>query len=626
MSEIVKHVAPWLKFAVLALVVTVLYLGQAVLVPLALAGLLTFLLTPVVAFLQRYLGRIAAVLLSVVLTFAVVGVIAWGLATELHGLAHELPGYRHGIRQRIADLRGVSRGGAVEKVQDAVKDIKEAIQGEEVAGTRADKPAVAPGSAPSEWTDISTALGPLLGSLATGGLVVVLAIFMLLERQELRNRLIRLVGFAQVGRTTVALDEAGSRISRYLLMQSIVNGLFGLGVGIGLWLLGLPHALLWGCLAAALRFVPYVGPWIAALAPIALGLAVFPGWTRPLLVVALFVVLELFTNLVLETFLYADAAGVSEVGLLVAIAFWTWIWGPAGLLMATPLTVCLVVLGKYVPGMQFLTTLLGDAPALVPHVAYYQRLLANDRDEASEILETHLATAGPVNVFDAVMLPALNYALRDAPELSARQEQDVLAGTVALLDDVVTSPSATGPPAADPPVSRPPVVVIGCPARGEADEVALRMLAALLDPTLFTVEATSSRLLVSEVVSLVKARPGAAVCIGALPPGGTAHARILCKRLRAELPDLKILVGRWGPAELGGEGAEALRAAGADLVGATLAESRDQLYQLVTLLGGGPGAAPDARAAADARTDGAAGSRTSRPGALSVPDPSSART
>ena len=290
--------------------------------------------------------------------------------------------------------------------------------------------------------DLSGAFGPLVDALATTGLVVVLAVFMLLERQELRNRVIRLAGFRRIGRTTKALDEAASRISHYLLMQSLVNGIYGLGVGVGLYLLEVPHALLWGFLGAMLRFVPYVGPWIAALGPIALSLAVFSGWTRPGLVAVLFVALELFTNLVLETLLYAGAAGVSAVGLLVAIAFWTWMWGPAGLLMATPLTVCLVVLSRHVPGMQFLATLLGDEPALSADAAYYQRLLAGDRDEATEIVEAHLATSDPETVYDTLMLPALAYARRDASELSSQQEQDVLRGTAAILDDVLTARSA----------------------------------------------------------------------------------------------------------------------------------------------------------------------------------------
>ncbi len=359
MNNLAKRIGPWLQVVAIVLMVGILYFGQAILVPIAVAGLFTFLLSPVVAFLQRYLGRVAAVLVAVTLSFSAMGAIAWSVAGELRALAHELPTYRHTIRQRIVDLRGASRGSAVEKVQETVKDIKEAIQSEASPKGREKPVAVKTVETTPDLWGFPTAVGPLLDALATAGLVVILAVFMLLEQQELRNRIISLVGSGRVSRATMALDEAGSRISRYLFRQSIINGIFGLGIGIGLALLGVPHAVLWGLLAAMLRFVPYIGPWIAALAPIALSLAVFPGWVRPLLVAALFVVFELFTNIVLETLLYAGAAGVSQVGLLVAIAFWTWIWGPAGLLMATPLTVCLVVLARHVPSMEFLATLAG---------------------------------------------------------------------------------------------------------------------------------------------------------------------------------------------------------------------------------------------------------------------------
>jgi predicted PurR-regulated permease PerM len=584
MSDLVKRIGPWLHVVAMALVVAVLYFGQAILVPIALAGLLAFLLTPVVVFLQRYLGRIPAVLLAVILAFSVIGGIGWSVAGELRGLAHELPSYRHTIRQRIADLRGASRGSAVEKVQETVKDIKEAMQSDATPTVREKPVAVQTVDTPTDLWGFPTALGPFLDALATGGLVVILAVFMLLERQELRNRIIRLAGSGRVSRVTTALDEAGSRISRYLFLQSIINGIFGLGVGLGLALLGVPHALLWGLLGAALRFVPYIGPWIAALAPIALSLAVFSGWTRPLLVVALFVGLELFTNIVLETLLYAGAAGVSQVGLLVAIAFWTWIWGPAGLLMATPLTVCLVVLARHVPSMQLLATLLGDEPAFSPDVTYYQRLLADDRDEAAEIVEATLAASGPATVYDAVMLPAINYARRDAGELSSVQEQNVLRGTMAILDDLLSSSNTLTSVPASAPEGSALVTVLGCPACSEADEIALRMFGPLLDSTHFTLDVSSNRLLSSEVVSLVKERAFSAVCVVSLPPGGLTHARYLCKKLRAAFPELKILVGRWGPPGFGGDGAEPLRAAGADAVGATLQESRDQLYQLAPLL------------------------------------------
>ena len=549
--------------------------AQPILVPLALAVLLAFILTPVVVAVQRFMGRVVAVSTVVVLTFLVLGAVVWTVGGQLNGLAHELPRYRHTIRQRIIDIRGAGQGGAVEKVQETVKDIQKTIAGKD------EKSVVATGKdAPADPWDLSTAVGPAVDALGMMGLVVLLAVFMLLERQELRNRIIRLAGFRHIGRTTKALDEAASRISRYLLTQSIVNGIHGLGVGIGLYLLGVPHALLWAFLAALLRFVPYVGPWIGALAPIALSLAVFPGWTRPVLVVGLFVILELFTNLVLETVLYAGAAGVSTVGLLVAIAFWTWMWGPAGLLMATPLTVCLVVLSRHAPGMGFLGMLLGDEPALSAHTAYYQRLLAGDRDEATEIVEAHLATAEAETVYDALMLPPLTYVHRDVAELSPQQEREVLRGTRAILDDLdpVSRKSEDGSP--DP---RPPVAVLGCPANSEADEIALEMFCRVVDTGRFAIQVASTRMLSSEVVATVRERGVAAVCIVALPPGGLPHARYLCKKLRALFPDLKILVGRWGPPSLGGDGADELVSSGADVVGGTILETRDQLVQLIPL-------------------------------------------
>jgi predicted PurR-regulated permease PerM len=583
MNNLAKRLGPWLQVAAIVLMVGILYFGQAILVPIALAGLFTFLLSPVVAFLQRYLGRVAAVLVVVALSFSATGATAWSVAGELRALAHELPAYRHTIRQRIVDLRGASRGSAVEKVQETVKDLKEAIESEASPKGREKPVAVKTVETTPDLWRFPTAVGPLLDALATAGLVVILAVFMLLEQQELRNRIISLVGSGRVSRATTALDEAGSRISRYLFRQSIINGIFGLGVGTGLALLGVPHAVLWGLLATMLRFVPYIGPWIAALAPITLSLAVFPGWVRPLLVAALFVVFELFTNIVLETLLYAGAAGVSQVGLLVAIAFWTWIWGPAGLLMATPLTVCLVVLARHIPSMEFLATLLGDQPALSTDVAYYQRLLADDSDEATAIVEATLEGSDLATAFDTVMLPALNYVRRDAGELSSVQEQNVLRGTATILDDLQSSSSPQAADLPSLPRGTASLTVLGCPARSEVDEIALRMWEPLLDSTRVTLDVSSSRSLSSEVVALVKEHAYPAVCVVALPPGGLTHAKYLCKKLRAAFPDLKILAGRWGPPGLGGEGAEALLAAGADTVGATLQESRDQLYELTPL-------------------------------------------
>jgi hypothetical protein len=292
--------------------------------------------------------------------------------------------------------------------------------------------------------------------------------------------------------------------------------------------------------------------------------------------------------MLLEPLLYAGAAGVSEVGLLVAIAFWTWLWGALGLLMATPLTVCLVVVAKYVPGMRFLITLLGDEPALTPDVAYYQRLLAGDRDEAVEILETYLAAAPAAeSVYDAVVLPALNYARNDraSGQLSPEEEEEeIVRATAEVVDDILSGRTSASEAAGGRAPASEPLTVLGCPACGQSDELALRMLRELLDPAVFAVDIVSTRLLSSETVTLVRERGCVLVCVAALPPGGLNHARYLVKRLRATCPELKILVGRWGPPGMGGDGADGLLAAGADAVAATLSETRDQLYQLAPLL------------------------------------------
>ena len=234
-----------------------------------------------------------------------------------------------------------------------------------------------------------------------------MVIFMLLHREDLRGRVIGLIGHGHLAVTTKAFYEAGERVSRQLRMQTLVNSIYGVVVGIGLYFIGVPYPLLWAALAAALRFIPYVGPIISTVAPFLVSLAALPGWVRPLGVAGFFLVVELFTNLVLETILYAGAAGVSQVALLIAVAFWTWLWGPLGLLMATPLTVCLVVLGRNVPGLEFLSTLMEDAPALAPDIRYYQRLLARDHSEASDMIDQHIKSQSPETVYDALLLPGI---------------------------------------------------------------------------------------------------------------------------------------------------------------------------------------------------------------------------
>ena len=416
MPVIVRKPPLFYALASFVLVIACLYWGRVVLIPVALAILLTFLLNPVVSMLQRLgLGRTPPVILTVVLAFVVLGGIGWAVTGQLTTLANELPQYTSNLKHKIADLRGASQGGIVEKLERTVGELLDELhktdsprQGSPLAQDT-EKPVLVAVQAPSVLWQLPTLFEPL----ATAGLVLVLVIFMLLKHADLRNRLIALAGYGQMTLATKALDEAGQRISRYLLMQSLINGSYGVAVGLGLFLIGVPYAVLWGFLAAALRFIPYVGPAVSALLPTALSLAVFPGWGQPLMVVGLIVLLELASNMVMEPLLYGQSAGVSAVALLVAIAFWTWLWGPVGLLLATPLTVCLGVLGKYVPQLKFVEVLIGEEAPLETHTSYYQRLIAKDDDEAAELVDEYLQTHTLDEVYDDLLLPALTSAKQD---------------------------------------------------------------------------------------------------------------------------------------------------------------------------------------------------------------------
>ncbi len=591
MDDTLRTLKPWVTFAGCVLVVAVLYWAQAVLVPIGLAILLAFVLAPPVNWLERWIGRVPAVLAVVTLVFTVLGLAAWGISRQVENLAGDLPGYRSNIRTKIADVRGAGRGGSVEKLQETLEEIKEELETPEVPRGTVTKPVVVT----SEQTEGLTAfgwMGPIVSQLGTAGLIIAMVIFILLERRDLRDRLIGLFGHGHLTVTTKAFDEAGTRVSRQLLMQSLVNLTYGIAAGAGLYFLDVPYPFVWASLGAALRFIPYVGPLVAAGAPILISLAALEGWRAPLMVVAFYAALELFTNLVLETVLYAGAAGVSQVALLVSVAFWTWLWGTPGLLMATPLTVCLVVLGKHVHGLEFLGTLMADKPALAPEYVYYQRLLARDQGEAADLIAAHLAKDPPRSVYDALLLPALNYAERDRIEerLSTDEESAIIDATRELLADAALSIRELDVPTPAPPETaldvapRDPLRVFAYPANGVADELALAMVAHLVDDLPIAVDLQkSTRLLAAELVSLVERGNYQVVCIADLPPSPPSKTRYLVRRLRAALPDVRIVVGRWAPEILADDSTQALREAGATRVESTLLGTRDYLASLLDL-------------------------------------------
>jgi predicted PurR-regulated permease PerM len=578
---------PWVIFGGCILVVAVLHWAQAVLIPISVAVLLTFLLNPLVTPLERRVGRVAAVLAVVALAFSMLGLAAWGLTRQVGGLAEDLPSYRNTIRQKIADIRGASQGGSVERIQDTLKDVEEAVVRTERPDRTAEERVVVSPQA-GAWSGLSLWIGSMLEPVATVGLVVVLVIFMLLERQDLRDRLIGLIGHGHVTVTTKALDEAATRVSQYLFRQTLVNLTFGVGVAAGLYVIGVPYWLFWASVAAVFRFIPYVGPWVGAGAPILVSFAALPGWGPTVAVIGLFVGLELLTNFVLETYLYAGAAGVSQVALLVAVGFWTWLWGPLGLLMATPLTVCVVVIGKHVPGLEFVATLMADRPALAPDVSYYQRLLARDQSEAADLLERQAGVDSPERVYDALMIPALTYAERDRIEgrLSPDEEAAVASATRELLGDVATllqsarAARSQEPQDRDSGGARP--LVLGYPANSSSDELALQMLAQLLEDIGISLEITSVQKLTSEVLGHIERGGYTIVCVADLPPSAPSRTRYFLKKLHGALPNLRIVVGRWAPPSMA-EDHSPLLEAGATAVASTLLEARQQISRLARL-------------------------------------------
>ena len=420
-------------------VVAILYFAKDVLLPLAIALLLSFALAPIVSFLRRRgLPRIIAVGTSVFIAFCAIAMVAGLAAMQISTLASNIPTYQENVVSKVRSLRSEGGSGIVERLTRAVERVGAEIQSGVVPTESAEaEPQQKP--LPVEVVGDQSALEtlgniliPLIGPFASLGLIVVVVIFMLLDRENLRDRFIRLVGYSDLHRTTEALEDAARRLGRYLLMQLVVNLLYAVPVTIGLLLIGIPNALLWGVLALVLRFVPYIGPAIAMILPMILALAVDPGWTMLLWTAALFLTLELISNNVIEPWLYGSQTGLSSVAVIVAAIFWTWLWGPLGLLLSTPLTVCLVVLGKYVPQFEFFEVLLGNTPVLPAEKRLYQRLLAGDADEATDHAEAYLQDDYLVDFYSEVGIPALLLAEEDRERGSLDDDRRSIVASIAL--------------------------------------------------------------------------------------------------------------------------------------------------------------------------------------------------
>ena len=563
--------------AVAVVVIGALYLAREVLVPITLAVLLSFVLAPMVGRLRRWgVWRVPAVLVSVLLAMAVISVLTFVIGGQLATLGSRASLYAYTIQKKI------------ETVQARTTDQITALQDRLGRGVAPPKPAekAKPGDEPkpvpvevhqpdpSPMTVLRDWATPILGPLSSLGIVLVVAVFILMQKEDLRDRMIRLFGSGDLHRTTAAMDDAATRLSRYFLTQLAVNAGFGVVTGLGLFFIGVPSPALFGILGALLRFVPYVGAIGAALLPIALAAAVDPGWTMAVEAAVLFLVIETLTGQALEPMLYGHNTGLSPVSVVVAAIFWAWLWGPVGLILSMPLTLCLVVLGRHFQPLEFIDVLLGDTPALTPGEGFYQRMLAGDADEVVDQAEAYLKDKPLSAYYDEVAMTGLHMAANDALRgvLTPQQLENIEQSVGAVMLDLASHPDAgahAAPGAA-------PGTVLCVGGRGPLDEIVCGILAQLLAKRGVPTRTVSRTGVARGTIDTLETEGVAVICVSWLEGSGSLPGlRHVVRRLRARVPGVPIVLGLW-QVPLDEEALERLRAVvDADLFAVGLGEALD---------------------------------------------------
>jgi predicted PurR-regulated permease PerM len=603
-------------------VVVALYFGREVLVPIALAVLMSFVLAPPVRQLQAwYVPRILAVMFVVLVAFAAIFSLGGLMVSQVNQLATDLPRYQSTLREKITSLRGAAAGtGTLERASDVLLDLSKEL--DKPRGNMASPTPVAiDGSSsgkpipvevrqpdPGALQTLVSLISPLVHPLATTGIVIIFVIFILLQRQDLRNRLVRLAGSEDLQRTTAAMDDVGQRLSRLFLTQLALNAGFGLVIGTGLWFIGVPSAPLWGMLAMILRFVPYIGAVISAIFPLVLAAAVGPGWTMVVSTAALFLIVEPIVGHVIEPLLYGHSTGLSPVAIIASATFWTWLWGPIGLVLATPLTICLVVLGRHVDRLKFLDVMFGDQPALTPPELVYQRMLAGDPVEAAEQAQKFLKERPLVAYYEEVLIGGLRLAHADAKRGLLDNEclQRIRDATAEIVDDLSAHEDSPAPipelvpdddkqaplrqiteaekPTALSSQALPaqwqtakPVLCI--PGLGPLDEAMALILAQLIEKQGIGVRSESADALSMSRIFSLDTKDVALVCLCYVANPTSAQIRYAIRRLRRKAPKAFVLVSMMGGADNTSR-AEAARACQADDVTQSLSETIDQIKNL----------------------------------------------
>jgi predicted PurR-regulated permease PerM len=582
--------------ATTALVIAILRFAEDVLQPVAFAILLSFLLSPLVVRLTRWgLPRAVAIILTVAVAFSVIGGVGWIVTSQAFSLFRQLPNYEQNIQRKIAALKQPHAPAAMSRMAGMIENLRKEIQAPDpntkpIADARA--PAEVPKPVPveihpAEPTPLQVAsdvASPVLRRLGVAGIVIVFVVAILFQREDLRDRFIRLVSAGKLNIATQAIDDAATRVSRYLGMQLIVNATYGIPIGVGLYFVGIPNALLWGLVATLLRFIPFVGPWIAATFPLALALAVDPGWTKFFYTAAIFVVMELISNNVIEIVLYGASTGISNFALLVAAVFWTWLWGWPGLVLSTPLTVCLLVLGNHVPGFKFLSMALGSEPVLDPPAQFYQRMLSMESEDMIELANKFIADRSVEAFYDDVFVPALllSEADRHNGALPAERQDFIFQSSRDLIEELerqeetarLVAAGSTSPFEAPRPEAP---LVLAVPARDDADEIVAQMLCHLLRRRGVAAAVTSRRAEAEEVAQNIRQHAVKAVAISALPPSAIAGARQMWRRLAMRCPDVPFVVGIWHYEAVLNDLADRLHAARPEQVVTTLAQAIEYL-------------------------------------------------
>lgn len=543
-------------------IILTLYFGREIFIPVALALTQYLFFAPVVTWLEKqHIARVAAVILVLAVECVVIAGLGWVVASQLLTIAEDLPQYERNIQQKL-QIISVPRVTTFNRALNSIEQLNEEFA---LGSTNVSAPQAAPPTRVSVvpprvgvLTYLLDKLFPIFKPLGLAGIVLVFTMYMLVKREGLRNRLLLLAGMGHINIMSQAIDEATSRISRYLIMQLLVNLSYGLLFGLGMFCIGVPNATLWGVIAYMFRFVPYLGALLSAALPFFLALAVLHSWWPPLLVIVIYGVLEIIAANFLEPWLYGAQTGISPLALLVSAILWGLIWGWAGLVLSTPLTVCLIVLGRHVPQLFFVHALLGDEAQLSPEVQFYERLLALDKTEARAIANRFLSDKSLVELYDCVMLPALGLAENDRHKglMDEAKARFLLLCTTELVverSDLQTGilPSKPGNPGS---FETAEIVQKGSPvvcfsASDEADELAMTMMAQLLEhcghSTLLIPAASVSE----DVLARLAEAPDSIICISALPPLAFAHARAICQRIHKQLTNNRMMVGLWGSSD-----------------------------------------------------------------------------